>query len=93
MRIPNRINEISFNSNLKKELRGIAILQRMLAEEEPHAHAGWIVQWANTRLHRISSSRLIEFGASSKLNAEWKFLSMLREEGRRSADAFLAALC
>ncbi|MGA8627234.1 MAG: patatin-like phospholipase family protein, partial [Pseudolabrys sp.] len=29
--------------------------------------------------------------ASSKLNAEWDFLSMLRDEGRRSAEAFLEA--
>jgi len=87
--ILNRMNEISFNSSLKKELRGIAMLQRLLAEEEPHPHADWVEQWANTRLHRISSPRLIEFGASSKLNAEWDFLSMLREEGRRCADAFL----
>ena len=28
-------------------------------------------------------------GASSKLNAEWAFLNMLREEGRSSADQFL----
>ena len=30
-------------------------------------------------------------GYSSKLNAEWEFLRMLRDEGRRAADAFLAA--
>ena len=31
-----------------------------------------------------------ELGYSSKLNAEWEFLSMLRDEGRRAAEAFLA---
>lgn len=30
-------------------------------------------------------------GFSSKLNAEWDFLSMLKEEGRKSAEQFLAA--
>lgn len=88
--ILNRMNEISFNSSLKKEMRMIAMLRRMLAEEEPHAHPDWIDKWADTRLHRISSPRLIEFGASSKLNAEWDFLSILYEEGRRSADGFLS---
>jgi NTE family protein len=34
---------------------------------------------------------MVELGYSSKLNAEWDFLSMLRDEGRRSAEAFLAA--
>ena len=30
-----------------------------------------------------------ELGASSKVNSEWAFLEMLREEGRRAAGAFL----
>ena len=30
-----------------------------------------------------------ELGASSKLNAEWEFFSLLRDEGRRSAQVFL----
>jgi NTE family protein len=41
------------------------------------------------RTHRIMTDALAEFGASSKLNAEWEFVSLLKEEGRRSADAFL----
>ena len=32
---------------------------------------------------------LAGLGASSKLNAEWDFIAMLRDEGRKSADAFL----
>ena len=32
-----------------------------------------------------------DFGASSKLNGEWEFLSMLRDEGRKAASEFLAA--
>ena len=37
------------------------------------------------------TDELAEFGASSKLNAEWGFLTLLKQEGRRSADAFLAS--
>jgi GntP family permease len=33
---------------------------------------------------------MVELGWSSKLNAEWEFLTMLRDEGRRAADVFLA---
>jgi NTE family protein len=33
---------------------------------------------------------MAELGASSKLNAEWDFLSMLRDEGRRCTERFLA---
>jgi NTE family protein len=32
---------------------------------------------------------MAELGYSSKLNAEWAFLTMLRDEGRRAAEAFL----
>jgi len=34
---------------------------------------------------------LARFGASSKLNAEWEFIAMLRSEGRRAASEFLDA--
>jgi NTE family protein len=33
---------------------------------------------------------MVELGYSSKLNAEWEFLCMLRDEGRRAGDAFLS---
>ena len=48
-------------------------------------------RWAGMRTHRIWTDKLASFGASSKLNAEWPFVSMLKEEGRSSADEFLAA--
>ena len=34
---------------------------------------------------------MTELGYSSKLNAEWDFLCILRDEGRRTASAFLDA--
>jgi NTE family protein len=42
------------------------------------------------RMHRIASARMVALGYSSKLNAEWAFLIMLRDEGRRAASEFLA---
>ena len=83
--ILNRLNEISFNAPLMKELRMIA-LSRQAAD--PGTGEG--ARWAGMRTHRIMTDRLAEFGASSKLNAEWDFLTLLKEEGRRCADAFLA---
>ena len=47
-------------------------------------------QWAAMRIYLISSATLDELGASSKFNAEWDFLSMLRDEGRRCAEYFFA---
>jgi NTE family protein len=82
--ILNRLNEVSFNAVLLKELRMIALLRQV-------AHPGNSegAQWASMRIHRIGSEMLSEFGASSKLNAEWEFFSLLRDEGRRSAQVFL----
>lgn len=82
----NRLNEISFNSPLMKELRMIALLRQVA---DPGHGEG--ARWAGMRTHRIWTDRLAAFGASSKLNAEWEFVVVLKEEGRRCADRFLAA--
>ena len=47
-------------------------------------------QWAGMRIHMIRSEMMTDLGSSSKLNAEWAFLCMLRDEGRRAADVFLS---
>ena len=83
--ILNRLNEVSFNAVLLKELRMIALLRQLAQPASEGA------QWAGMRIHRVSSEAMTELGYSSKLNAEWEFLTMLRDEGRRSADAFLTA--
>jgi NTE family protein len=84
--ILDRLNEVSFNATLLKELRMIALL-RQVADLGKCEGA----QWAQMRIHLIASSVLPTLGASSKFNAEWDFLCMLRDEGRRCADAFLSA--
>ena len=82
--ILNRLNEISFNSPLAKELRMIALLRQVA---DPGTGEG--ARWAQMRTHRIKSDMLAEFGASSKLNAEWSFVAKLKDEGRRAASEFL----
>ena len=83
--IINRVNEVSFNATLLKELRMMAVLRQVA---DPGNSEG--ARWAKMRIHRISSATMTELGYSSKLNAEWDFFVMLRNEGRRSAEAFLA---
>lgn len=41
------------------------------------------------RFHRISSDMMVELNATSTLLAEWEFLRMLCDKGRRAAQAFL----
>jgi NTE family protein len=84
--ILNRLNEVSFNAVLLKELRMIALLRHVAQRDNSES-----AKWADMRIHRISSEVMVELGYSSKLNAEWEFLCMLRDEGRRAADAFLTA--
>lgn len=82
--ILSRVNEIAFNAPLLKELRMIALLRQVA---DPGHTEGAL--WAQMRMHRITSERMVELGYSSKLNAEWAFLVMLRDEGRRAASEFL----
>ena len=82
--ILNRLNEVSFNAVLLKELRMIALLRQVA-----HSNDCESAKWAEMRIHRVSSEVMVGLGYSSKLNAEWEFLCMLRDEGRRAAQAFL----
>jgi NTE family protein len=82
--IINRLNEISFNSPLMKELRMCALLRKVA---DPGDTEGRL--WAAMRIHRIASDTMLELGYSSKLLAEWAFFCRLRDDGRRAADAFL----
>ena len=83
--ILNRVNEVSFNAVLLKELRMIALLRQVA---DPGNTEG--AMWAQMRIHLVRNEIMAELGYSSKLNAEWQFINMLHGEGRRAADAFLA---
>ena len=82
--ILNRLNEVSFNAPLLKELRMIALLHKVA---DPGRGEGAL--WAGMRLHRIATDRVTELNSSSKLITEWRFLCGLRDEGRRTAAQFL----
>jgi NTE family protein len=84
--ILNRLNEVSFNAVLLKELRMIALLRKVA---HPVGEEGG--RWAAMRIHRVASDVMIDLGYSSKLNAEWEFLTMLRDCGRAAGGDFLAA--
>ena len=82
--ILNRLNEVSFNATLLKELKMIALLRQ--AGDHRTAEGA---HWARNRVHYVKNDIMVTLGYSSKLNAEWDFLTMLREEGRKSAETFL----
>ncbi|CAA9265235.1 MAG: Ferredoxin reductase [uncultured Acetobacteraceae bacterium] len=82
--INNRVNEVSFNATLLKELKMISVLREVA---NPGNCEGAL--WARMRVHRIASAAMADLGYSSKLNAEWDFLTFLRDEGRQAAEEFL----
>lgn len=85
--ILNRLNEITFNASLIKEVRLVAMLQK-LAEEHDVPLPGY----RDALFHRISADEVLaDLSTSSKLNAEWPFLCHLRDRGRETAEAWLEA--
>jgi len=83
--IMNRVNEISFNSSLLKELRAISLMQRVA-----EAKGIDLGVYTHTYLHLIHTDLEVkDLVASSKLNAEWAYLRMLFDLGRGWADAWL----
>ncbi|HEY9039104.1 MAG TPA: patatin-like phospholipase family protein [Roseovarius sp.] len=85
--IENRINEISFNSSLLRELRAINFVQRLL-------DTGSVQEGAMKRLHvhMIADDRLMaELSVMTKMVPNPYLLNRLKEAGRIAADRFLAA--
>jgi NTE family protein len=85
--IVDRMNELSFNSSLMRELRAIAFVQKLLAEQRvPHG------RYKDVKIHTIAAEEAMrQLGYSSKLNTDGAFLRWLFELGRTRADAFLEA--
>lgn len=85
--IDNRLNEITFNSSLIKELRSLGFLWEIIHHENLDRAA-----YRDSRLHVIEAEEeLSRLGASSKLNAEEAFLRHLFEIGHRAAEDWLKA--
>jgi NTE family protein len=83
--IENRLNEITFNASLIKELRAAYFLAEIIRHEGLEREA-----YRDARLHRIEAQQeMRKFSVSSKLNAEWPFLEHLHGIGWRTAGAWL----
>jgi NTE family protein len=83
--IMNRMQEISFNTTLIREMRTIAYLTRLI-------DTGKVDGGRRLFIHVIEAEDLIrELSWSSRLNADWDFLLHLFNDGRKRADAWLAA--
>jgi NTE family protein len=83
--IMNRMQEISFNTALIREMRTISFLNKLI--EQGRMGGGKLML-----VHVIEAEEFIRaFSWSSRLNADWDFLLHLHNMGRARADQWLAA--
>ncbi|WP_404385069.1 patatin-like phospholipase family protein [Caenispirillum salinarum] len=83
--IINRLNEITFNASLYREMRAIAFVSRLLEEGRLPPE-----DYRKMFIHMVSGGdEMAALSASSKFNTEWEFLTWLRDLGRARAQAWL----
>ncbi|HEY2213088.1 MAG TPA: patatin-like phospholipase family protein [Bradyrhizobium sp.] len=84
--ILNRINEISFNSSLMREMRAVSFVSNLVTQK----------RIVNNELPRVLIHSIADDGfmgtlsSASKYNADWDFLIFLRNQGRKCAGDWLA---
>ena len=87
--IQNRLNEITFNASLLKELRAIAFVVKLLEEK-------WIRDEYREKLKHVlihsvrADEALKDLGVATKFVSNWEFLTDLRDRGRETAGRWLA---
>src|SRR4029078_12750108 len=86
-----RINEITFNSSLMSELRGITFVGKLIDEGTLPRGTG-AGKYRRINFHRIALTESTQtLDTASRLNTDYDFFEMLRNNGRRAARRFLDA--
>jgi NTE family protein len=85
--IQNRLNEITFNGGLLRELRAIDFVTRLIDGGKLSGD-----EYKRMLMHRIDGGpKIAAYTADSRMNAELGFFLELRDIGRETAKAWLAA--
>jgi NTE family protein len=83
--ILNRINEISFNSTLMREMRALATVSKFIRDGALDE-----ARYKDIHIHVIEhEAEMRRLGTSSKMNADFDFLCFLRDLGRDAAERWL----
>jgi NTE family protein len=65
----NRVNEVSFNNALLREINSISLVSKLIAENKLKS-----LGYREIYLHIIEAEEIMSgLGASSKFNADWDF--------------------
>ncbi len=84
--IQDRLNEITFNANLMRELRAIDFVHGLIDE----GGQGQVPGLERVFLHRIDGTDSLDtYAASSRTDARWRIIERLRDKGRAAAKAWL----
>jgi NTE family protein len=83
--IMNRVNEISFNSSLMREMRAVAFVTKLIDDGKLNEGDA-----KRVRIHSVCADDVMRgLGAASKLNADGAFLNQLHALGRERAEAWI----
>ncbi|MEM0923170.1 MAG: patatin-like phospholipase family protein, partial [Pseudomonadota bacterium] len=83
--ILNRVNEISFNATLLRELRAIDFVKRLI--EEGHLTSS---EKRDLLIHSIRNDQVMaDLNVATKLSPEPELIDYLKSEGQQAADRFL----
>jgi NTE family protein len=81
----NRMNEISFNSSLMREMRAVAFVTKLIDDNVLDRD-----KYSRMFIHSIrDDAAMAELGVATKLNPDWDFLCRLRDSGRAKAAEWL----
>jgi NTE family protein len=85
--ITNRLNEITFNASLMREMRAVAFVERLIEADGKHPE---VERLKKMLIHMIEAEEAMEaLGVASKLNTDLDFLLYLKELGRRTTGRWL----
>jgi NTE family protein len=83
--ILNRVNELSFNSSLLRELRAIHFVHRLLGDGQLRPG-----EMKDILIHTVrDDATMAEMGAATKLSPKPEMLDHLKARGRETAEVFL----
>lgn len=84
--ILNRLNELSFNTSIVREMRGFATITQLIESGQLDNH-----HYSQVNFHMIEAQDdLATFDASSKFNTDIAFLEDLHQRGWNAAERWLA---
>ena len=86
--IANRVNEITFNSSLIKELRSVYFVQQLL--DQGKIKEEFRDEFKYVLIHSVrADNALSDLSVATKFASEWEFLTMLRDRGRACASEWI----